>query len=105
MSLCTAKSICTPVPLLIAKDRNAKICKDDFKVGWLQKSTVNKDWIWIVFGSCANFAHAKKCCEEIVQEKGDRFVYYSVSPLSCELEAQMEELELTIVHEPAKSTD
>lgn len=78
-----------PLPLLIAKDKDAKICKDDYKLGWLTQDETG--WLWTVWGSCKDFETVKN---HILKEKGDRKVYLSEKPLSAKLEVQNEKLEL-----------
>lgn len=82
----------TPVPILIAKDKNAKIFKDDYKIGWYQKDNNSDDWIWLVWGSCPNLESAIKCANDVIREKGERAIYLCDTPLSKELEVQTEKL-------------
>lgn len=33
------------LPILLAKDKNARFMKDDYKIGWLAQD--EKSWLWI----------------------------------------------------------
>jgi len=68
------------MPILLAKDRNAKFFKDDYKIGWLMQD--GKSWLWIVWGSCKDLDTAIKCADDTIKEKGDRPIYVSDEPLS-----------------------
>jgi len=68
------------LPILLAKDKNAKIMKDDYKIGWLTQD--EKSWLWIVWGSYKDLDAAIKCANDTIKEKGDRPIYISDEPLS-----------------------
>lgn len=80
------------IPILIAKDKNATICKDDYKIGWYQKDSNSDDWLWIVWGSCPNLESAIKCANDVIEEKGERPIYLCDTPLSKELKVQTDKL-------------
>jgi 23S rRNA maturation-related 3'-5' exoribonuclease YhaM len=67
------------LPLLIAKQKDAKILKDDYKLGWLfQDDTC---YLWTVWGSSNNLENAMKVAKQVIEEKGNRKVYLSKIPL------------------------
>lgn len=72
--------VMSSLPILLAKDKNAKILKDDYKIGWLVQD--EKSWLWIVWGSCKDLDTAIKCAKDTIEKKGDRPVYISDKPLS-----------------------
>lgn len=67
------------LPILIAKDRNAIILKDDYKIGWLNRD--GNEWLWIVWGSASSLENAIKCANDTIKQKGERPIYFSEIPL------------------------
>lgn len=67
------------LPLLIAKQKDAKILKDDYKLGWLLQD--NTGYIWAVWGSSNNLENAIKVAKQTIDEKGERTVYLSETPI------------------------
>lgn len=84
------------MPILIAKDRNAKILKDDYKIGWLNRD--ENEWLWIVWGSAANLEKAIMCAEDTIRQKGERPVYLSETPLIKGNIVQTEELDMKLLN-------
>lgn len=68
------------LPLLIARDKNAKICKEDYKLGWLFQDDVS--YFWMVWGSSINLQSALKIAKQVLVEQGERKVYLSDRPLT-----------------------
>lgn len=81
------------LPILIAKARNAIICKDQYKIGWLVKQ--GHEWFWVVWGAAKDLDSAIRCAKLTIKEKGERAVYLSENPLLKTSDVQTEELELT----------
>lgn len=71
------------LPLLIAKKEGAKICQDDYKVGWLMKD--DTQGLWMIWGSCKDLKAALKCAKDTIEGKGKREVYISSIPLNKNL--------------------
>ena len=71
------------LPLLIAKQKDIKICPDDYKIGWLMKDDFQG--LWMIWGSCKDLKSALNCAREIIKEKGERKVYLSSIPLEKNL--------------------
>jgi hypothetical protein len=67
------------LPLLIAKQKGAKILKDDYKLGWLIQDETG--YLWTVWGSSNNLENAKKVAKQVIEEKGSRMVYLSEVPI------------------------
>lgn len=67
------------LPLLIAKQKDAKFLTDDYKLGWLFQDDTT--YLWTVWGSSSNLKNALKVAKEVIAEKGDRMVYLSEIPL------------------------
>lgn len=80
------------LPILLAKDREAKILKDDYKIGWLKRE--DEGWLWMTWGSAETLDKAIKIANEVVQEKGERPIYLSEIPLIKQIVIQTEELDL-----------
>ena len=80
------------LPILLAKDRNAKFLKDDYKIGWLKKEDEN--WLWIVWGSASSLENAIKCANDTITQKGERPIYLSETPLIKGNIVQTEKLNL-----------
>ena len=80
------------LPILLAKDRNAKFLKDDYKIGWLQKE--NNEWLWMVWGSASSLENAIKCAKDTISQKGERPIYLSETPLIKGNIVQTEELNI-----------
>lgn len=68
-------------PLLIAKQKDAKFLKDDYKLGWLFQD--NTGYLWTVWGSSRNLENATKAIKEVIEEKAQEgiIVYLSETPL------------------------
>lgn len=90
-----------PIPLLIAKDKNAKVYKDDYQIGWYYKDSDSDDWLWIVWGVCPNLDSAIKCANDVIKEKGERPIYLCDTALSRKLEIQTEKLILKQLNRPS----
>lgn len=71
----------TKMPLLIAKQKDARFMKDDYKLGWLMQGTEEEGWYWIVWGSTSKYDNVIKIANQVLTEKGDRAVYLSEQPL------------------------
>lgn len=84
-----------PLPLLIAKDKDAVICKDDYHLGWLVQNDAN--WYWMVWGACKDRESAIRAKDNVLKEKGERQVFFSKKPLSRK-GVQTEKLELKILN-------
>ncbi|MEC1744139.1 hypothetical protein [Schinkia azotoformans] len=69
-----------PLPLLIAKQENQKICPDDYKLGWLFKN--DKETYWMIWGSSKNKESALKVAKEVIEKQGERDVFISDIHLS-----------------------
>lgn len=67
------------LPILIAKQKDAKVLKDDFKIGWLIEDEIQ--YAWMVWGSSSNLDNALKVAREVISEKGNRPVYVSDIPI------------------------
>jgi hypothetical protein len=80
--------------ILIAKDRDAKFCVDNYSIGWLHIDNNGKDWLWATWGLCKTIEQALDCAKSIIEEKGERKVYLSETPLCTELKVQNEKLNL-----------
>lgn len=69
-----------PTPLLIAKQKGAKFCKEDYKLGWLFQDDTG--YLWMVWGSSSNLENALKVAKQVVEEKANgTMVYLSEVPL------------------------
>lgn len=68
------------LPLLIAWDKNAKLFKEDYKLGWLFQDDVS--YLWTVWGSSPNLKNAFKVAKQVLEEHGDRKIYLSEQPLA-----------------------
>ena len=66
-------------PILIAKQKDAPILKDDYKLGWLYQN--KKGYIWAVWGSSNNLGNALKAADDVIRKQGPRPVYVSETPL------------------------
>lgn len=84
------------LPILIAKDRNAIILKDDYKIGWFNRD--GKEWLWTVWGSASNLENAIKYANDTVRQKGDRPIYLSETPLIKGNIVQTEELDMKLLN-------
>lgn len=80
------------LPILLAKDRNAKFLKDDYKIGWLNKE--EEKWLWIVWGSASSLENAVKCANDTIIQKGERPIFLSEKPLIKASIVQTEKLSL-----------
>ncbi len=71
------------LPLLIAKDKNAKILKDDYKLGWMIED--NQSIYWAVWGSSKDYNTAISAAKDVLFQKGDRKIFVSDNPMpkSC----------------------
>ena len=67
-------------PLLIAKDKNAKICKDDYKLGWLIQD--KNEFIWMTWGSSSTYENAIRAAKDVLLKQGFRTVLFSEIPLT-----------------------
>lgn len=67
------------LPLLIAKDKNAKILKDDYKLGWITMD--DKSVYWMVWGSSKDYDSALSAAKDVLNKKGNRPVYFSDNPV------------------------
>lgn len=70
------------LPLLISKEDNQTIRKDDYKLGWLFKDENGNKAYWMTWGSSANLESALKVAQEVIEEKGRRDVFISDTPLT-----------------------
>jgi hypothetical protein len=66
--------ISTPCPLLIAKQKDARFLKDDYKLGWLFRD--ENSYLWVVWGSSRNLENALKVAKQVVTEKANGTVVY-----------------------------
>jgi hypothetical protein len=80
------------LPILIAKDRNAIVLKDDYKIGWLNRDGI--EWLWTVWGSAANLENAIKCANDTIKQKCERPIYLSETPLIKGNIVQTEKLDM-----------
>lgn len=55
------------MPLLIAKDKNAKVLKNDYKLGWIMED--NKSIYWMVWGSSKDYNTAILAAKDVLKEK------------------------------------
>jgi hypothetical protein len=67
------------VPLLIAKQKDAKFCKDDYKLGWLYSDDTG--YYWSVWGSTRTIENAKKIAKENIENTESRKIYFSEIPI------------------------
>jgi len=73
-------SINNPSPLLIAKQKDARFLKDDYKLGWLFRDETG--YLWVVWGSSNCIENALKIAKQVVSEKANSTkVYLSEIPL------------------------
>jgi len=68
-----------PLPLLIAKDKNAKILKDDYKLGWIMED--DKSIYWMVWGSSKTYDLAVGVARQVLSEQGELKVFVSDNPV------------------------
>lgn len=80
------------LPILIAKERDAKILKDDYKIGWFNRD--GNEWLWTVWGSASNLENAIKCANDTIKQKGERLIYLSEIPLIKGNIVQTEKLDM-----------
>jgi hypothetical protein len=66
-------------PLLIARQKDAKFCKDDYKLGWLYSD--NTGYYWSVWGSTTTIENALKIAKENVENTASRKIYLSEIPI------------------------
>jgi hypothetical protein len=67
------------LPLLIAKDKNAKFLKDDYKLGWIMED--DTQIYWTVWGSSKDYKTAISAAKNVLNQKGDRKVFVSDNPV------------------------
>lgn len=67
------------LPLLIAKDKNAKILKDDYKLGWIMED--EESVYWSVWGSSKNYDTAISAAKDVLNQQGNRKVFVSDNPV------------------------
>lgn len=65
--------------LLIAKDKNAKFLKDDYKLGWIMED--DKSIYWMVWGSSKDYETAISAAKDTLNQKGNRKVFVSDEPI------------------------
>lgn len=85
------------LPILIAKDKDAKIFKNYYKIGWLMMQ--GNEWTWIVWGNARNLDGAKKCARLTIRKNGKRQIYLSENPLSRKIKEQRDKLQLIDITE------
>ena len=68
-----------PLPILISKQKNQRICPDEYKIGWLMKD--EEKGYWMIWGSCRSKEIALKCAKDEIRIKGKRDVFISDEPL------------------------
>ena len=68
------------LPLLIAKDKNAKFLKDDYKLGWIMED--DTQIYWMVWGSSKDYETAMSAARDVLNQKGYRKVFVSDNPVS-----------------------
>jgi hypothetical protein len=66
-------------PLLIAKQKDAKFCKDDYKLGWLYSDDTG--YCWSTWGSTTTIKNALKIAKESVENAALRKIYLSETPI------------------------
>lgn len=67
------------LPLLIAKDKNAKVLKEDYKLGWIMED--DESIYWTVWGSSKDYDTALSAVKDVLNKKGDRKVFVSDNPV------------------------
>jgi len=67
------------LPLLIAKDKNAKFLKDDYKLGWIMED--DTQIYWMVWGSSKDYKTAMSVARDVLNQKGYRKVFVSDNPM------------------------
>jgi len=67
------------LPLLIAKDKNPKILKDDYKLGWIMEDA--DSIYWMVWGSSKDYDTAISAAKDVLSQKGSRKVFISDNPV------------------------
>jgi len=67
------------LPLLIAKDKNAKVLKDDYKLGWIMEDI--ESIYWMVWGSAKDYNTAMCTARDVLNQQGDRKVFISDNPI------------------------
>lgn len=63
------------LPILISKQKNQRICPDDYKIGWLMKD--KEKGYWMIWGSCSNKQNALKYAKDTIKQKGEREIFVS----------------------------
>ena len=76
------------MPLLIAKQKNAKLLKDYYHLGWLMQDETG--YYWVVWGCSSNIDNAMKVTKQLIEEKGKMPIFISDTPIERGV----------IVHEP-----
>ena len=70
------------LPLLIAKDKNAKFLKDDYKLGWIMED--NESIYWMVWGSSKDYDTALSAARDTLNKTGYHKVFVSDDPVPRE---------------------
>lgn len=65
--------------ILISKQKNQRICPDDYKIGWLAIDETKG--YWMIWGSCSSKENALKCARDTIKQKGERDIFISDQPL------------------------
>jgi hypothetical protein len=86
-----------PLPLLIAKDKNAKFLKNDYKLGWILED--DESFYWSVWGSSKDYDTAMSAAKDLLNQKGYRKIFVSNNPIPKECiiskkECSFQEIEL-----------
>lgn len=70
------------LPLLIAKDNNAKFLKDDYKLGWIIEDA--DSIYWMVWGSSKDYDTAILAAKDALIRTGNHKVFVSDNPVPRE---------------------